>query len=269
MTKSGRIFLLLAVLLTLASCNRRPDGVLGEDEMTDLMVDMELADAYYNTAAVHNVSKQVLVESVLAKHGVTHAQLDSTLEYYGRNMDDYYALYEKVERKLRIANNNGQENLNEELNDIWPYNRFAALFKGQTSDGIIFSIPADEIDPGSALEWGMRLSNAEGAELMLGVEYENGASTYLKKNSGGNRSLNISLQTDTGMTAKRIYGVMTVPQTALPIWADSIRLVKSDYDSLSYSKIRSQRKANLPVAKPLPKTEDEKADSVSVNSQRQ
>lgn len=232
-------------------CNKRPEGVLSENDMVDLLADIELAEAYYNTTAGpgSGITREMLIESVLQKHGVTHAELDSTMAYYGRNIDDYYALYEKVETKLRKRSNEGTDEQTRQEDDIWPYSRFASFLPNQTSDGIVFSMGADEIQPGNTLEWAMRLTSTEGVELMLGVDYADGGSSLIKKNSSGTRTLQINLQTDTVRQPKRIYGVMKLPERARPVWADSIRLIKSEYDSMNYSKIRSQNNIWRPIVK--------------------
>lgn len=238
--------LALGVALALSGCHKRPEGVLGEDEMVDLMADMQLAQAYYNTTA-HTPGgreKDLLMESVMEKHGVSRAQLDSTVAYYGRNMDEYHAMLGKVEKKLRERSGQEVEDIPED--DIWPYSRFAALFPGQTSDGLIFSMPAEEVEPGDGIDWRMRLTSPEGVEIMMGIEYEDGTTSLIKKSAAGNRSLQVRLIADTALTTKRIFGAMTAPQASMPLWVDSIRLVKTDYDSLEYPKIRSQKRIAPP-----------------------
>lgn len=241
-------------LVLLGGCDKRPEGVLSEDKMVDLMTDIQLADAYYHASgpSSERIDKSILTESVLKKHGVSHAELDSTLSYYGKNMDEYYKLYEKVEKNLRARNNSGMEGDSyDEANDLWPYSRFAALLSNQLSNGITFSIPAEGITPGNSIEWGMRLSQADGVEITLGAEYEDGSASLMKKTPGSSRNPSVTLQTDTALQLKRIFGTLTLSRNSLPLWADSIRLVKTDYDSLTYSNMRNQKFVGKPVRKPV------------------
>lgn len=246
------------------SCDRRPEGVLSEKETVDLITDMQIAQAYYSTAgpSAGKIDRRELFESVLSKHGVTHQQLDSTIAYYGRNMDEYYLLYEKVEKNLRTKNGQLEESLNED--DIWPFSRFAAFLPGQSSDGITFSIPAEDITPGNTLDWRMRLTSPEGVEILLGVEYEEGGASLVKKNAAGNRSLQIKLLTDTARTPRRVFGSMTVPQSFLPLWADSIRLVRSDFDSLEYYRIHQQKLISSPSRRPMPTLDPDTSNALNL-----
>lgn len=253
MRKGIPIFLLSLLTLGIisTSCKKRPPGVLSEGEMVDLITDIELADAYLSTSGpgASRPDKKALTEAVLKKHGVTHAELDSTIAYYGRNLDDYYRIYEKVEKNLRSKNQGIRNEQALEGDNIWPYGHFAAFLPNQYSDGITFSMPADALTPGNTIEWSMRLTGSEGVDMILGVEYDNGTSSISKKNGGGTRNPKLTLQTDTALTPKRIFGVMNIPTSAFPLWADSIKLVKNELDTMEYSKIRQQHTLSRPVSK--------------------
>lgn len=252
MSKRAFYFAVISLFIFFTGCKKRPEGILGEKEMIDLLTDIELAEAYNSSESVgrHSIKRDRLIESVLEKHGVTHEELDSTLSYYGRNMDEYYELYTQVERNLRAQGRISSEEEINEADDIWPFSRFAAFLPAQTSDGMSFSIPGDNIEKGIGLEWKMRLSSADMADILLGVEYEGGTTTLAKKNSQGGKALEIKLQTDTALKIRRIFGSMNIPERARPLWADSIRLVKSPYDSMAYYKIRSQTTFHKPAARP-------------------
>lgn len=258
------IYIILSFGL-LFSCNKRPEGVLSEDKMIDLMVDIQLAEAYYHTSGgpTERIPREVLIESVLAKHGVTHEELDSTVSYYGKNMDEYYSMYEKVEKRLKARNKGLKDEEEKTENDIWPYNRFTAFFPNQTNEGLLFSIPGDMIEKGSALEWKMRLSSMEGTEILLGVEYEDGSATLNKRSAAGSTALQIDLQTDTALTAKRIFGFVSVSENSRPLWADSIRLIKTEFDSMAYSNIRIQTRIGKPIKKPESVIKDMEGSVVS------
>lgn len=249
------IFIFLFGLLILPACNNRPEGVLSDDEMADLLTDLQIVEAYYNTPGTPSKpsSKDLLIESVLKEHGVTLAQLDSSLAYYGKNMDTYYALYDKVEKNLRLKNNQGTEALNTEADDFWPYGRFAVMANRQSTDGIQFSIPSETLQPGDRIEWKMRLTSAEGVDALLGVEYADGSSALVTRTPSGNSAVTISIQTDTAAVVKRVFGRMNIKNLSHPVWADSIRLVRMDFDSLEYSNIRTQKRIGRPSQRPLVK----------------
>lgn len=259
------------LLVSLLSCEKRPEGVLSDDEMVDLLADLQLAEAYYSTSlqGSSHIDRKTLEESVLKKHGVSRSDLDATISYYSRNLDDYVKLYAKAEKKLQSQNGSGATENVANADDIWPYGRQAVIMPNQISNGITFSIPADKIKPGNKLEWGMRVSSSEGVELMLGVEYENGISSLYKKTASGDRNLQIALQTDTVFTPKRIFGVMTTTSDRLPLWTDSIRLTKMEFDSSDYSKINMQRTIRKPGSKQLNSPTDTNEDAGKESSQKE
>lgn len=244
---------LLALLTATAGCRHDRKAPISEDRMVEILTDMQLAQAYTSTsqAMPGDLNRERMMEAVLKKHGVTGEELDSAISYYGRNIDEYYSLYEKVEKNLRGMT--GKEIVTNE-DDIWPYGQYAALFPNQMSNGIIFSIPANDIEKGNTLDWKMRLTSSENVELTLGVEYDDGSYSIYRKNASGTPE--ISLITDTALTVKRIFGSLNTPANTMPVWADSIRLIKTEFDSLNYYRIRHQKRIYPPRSKPVKKDTD-------------
>lgn len=249
--------------LFLVACNDRPDNVLSEKETVDLLADLKLSQSYYNVASPdqRKLDRDLMTQSVLDKHGVSQEVLDSTLSYYGRNIDEYILLYDKVEKKLNVMA--GKEEMQEIENDIWPYSRFSVFLPGQSTGGLTFSIPGVGVDPGNTLEWRMRLTSSGGANAMLGVEYENGVSEV--RNASGARNMNVKLVTDTAKSIKRIFGVLQTPDNTLPVWADSIQLVKIETDIRTYTKPSIQKYIYKPKAKEKEQKKDT-TDSVKISS---
>lgn len=260
------IVIILLVLILAGACTKRPKDVLDEKQMVELLADLQMAHAYYGSsgAAAPRPDREALDASVLEKHGVTQEELDSTIAYYGRNIDEYQALFVKVEKELRSRNGQVEEIVVE--NDIWPYSHFTVFFPTQMSDGINFSFPADELEPGDKIEWRMRLSSPQGVEAMLGIEYENGVTSLVKRSTSGNNTMKIELITDTARTATRIFGVITAPITSMPLWTDSIRLIKTEFDSLEYSRFRSQKRIYAPRPKPRPEPETPSDTTLTVSN---
>lgn len=249
MTNIGIKTALIALSLTaLCACDRRPEGVLSEKETIDVLADLKLAQNYYNIVGPgqKRIDRDQLTQSVLEKHGITQEELDSTFAYYARNIDEYYLLNSKIEKKLNTLS--GREEEAEIKNDIWPYYKFSAFFPMQMTGGISFSIPATSLEKGNALEWRMHLSSPEGVTVLLGVEYENGVSEV--KNATGSRNLVVNLVTDTALNAKRIFGFLQAPETSRPLWADSIQLIKIESDPRLYTKPVNQKLIHKPKPKP-------------------
>lgn len=245
-----------AVLLCVAAsgCNKRPDNVLSESETVDLLTDLQLAEAYNNTQQNGVLSGAALQEAVLAAHGITKEQYDATMQYYGKNVDDYYLLYEKVEARLRKKSEKAGAGVNsdsENQNDIWPYSKFTYFSKVDDMDGLKFSIDPGDLQPGERLEWKINLTRSDAVEGVLGLEYTDGSAIMSKRSAAGSNKVSITLQTDTAKQAKRIFGIMKVPSHIMPLWGDSIMLIRSPFDSLEYSKIRLQQRVYPLKRKPV------------------
>ena len=98
-----RLCILSIVALSLAGCSSRPEGVIEQSTMVDLMADMHKAEAVIdmNSSAFSNDSlKKAMRQSVMMKHGVTQAQFDTTLVWYGHHAKEYDEMYEDVLAKL-------------------------------------------------------------------------------------------------------------------------------------------------------------------------
>ena len=101
---SVTISLSLIVTLLLISCGRNPRGVMSINEMADLIVDLQLAEAYIDSHTddfQDDSSKQVLKQSIFKKHGISQQDYDSSMVWYAHNMEDYTKAYDKAVGKLK------------------------------------------------------------------------------------------------------------------------------------------------------------------------
>lgn len=95
---------LLVITLAVTACGRTPGGVLSVNEMADLIVDLQLADAYIDSHSMEyesDSSMMVLKQSIFKKHGITQDDYDSSLVWYAHNMEDYTKAYDKAAVKLK------------------------------------------------------------------------------------------------------------------------------------------------------------------------
>lgn len=96
--------LVLAIALSLVSCDKTPRGVMSVNAMADLIVDLQLAEAYMENHIADfqtDSDKMVLKQSVFKKHGITQQDYDTSLVWYAHNMDDYVKAYDKAIGKLK------------------------------------------------------------------------------------------------------------------------------------------------------------------------
>lgn len=261
------------LVLISAGCSKRPKEILSEKDMVSLMTDMQLAEAYSNVASreINGANgREEIAEGVLARHGISREQLDTTLSWYGRNIDEYAELFEKVDlrikdKKKRLIKDDEPEVLLA-ANHLWPYREFNLLSPLGNSDGLIFSIMDPEVENGDLLEWSMRVGGDSYSLVgVLGVDYDNGTSEAYSSSITGHNQVKLELQTDTGKSVKRIYGTLRLRERVKsPLYADSIRLVRHPYDSLEYLRYRNQKRYAVPARKIIRKEEiEERQDSIS------
>lgn len=245
MSKTYFIFI-FAIICIATACNKRPEYVLSDSEMESLLTDLILADAYEQSAASRTLSDSVrmtFTDAIMAQHGVDQQTLDSTFAWYSRNLDDYYRLYTRVDKRIAKMNKKvgGNVNDNKDLNDIWQMPVRIQLSPLAYSDALVFEMPGESVGKGEKLEWYFRLSNDVRADATLGVDYTNGATAISRRELSGSRNVSLSLIVDTLLTPRRVFGLLRVNRRDMPLWLDSIRLTKTPFDSTAYDAFRNSR----------------------------
>lgn len=260
----SRFFIPLCLLAVMLSCSKRPSNVLSESKMVDLMVDMELAEAYSNNgSAMSSDDKMALGKQVMKAHGVSEETLDTTLAWYGRNLDAYAELFEKVDKEIMKRRKKYTEvpgMKQSETENLWTYGDHLIMSPLSGSDAFSFSLPNPDVKPGETLEFTFALANSVGMKGTLGVEYTDGHGEGLVSNISGKNSVNITLSTDTGRNVKRIFGTLQVKDKKnLPVYIDSLKLITQPFDSINYrNNKRNQKKFGPFVIKSKPKTVEKK-----------
>ena len=157
----------LILLLVLAGCKvRRPDGVIPESQMEELLYDYHLAKAMgENLSGEDNYKKALYVEYVFQKYGTTEAAFDSSMVWYTRNTDVLAKIYEKVNIRLKAQQNDINHlvairdkkppvSAPGDSIDVWFLERVACLTNFPQDNKITFTIPADaNFEEKDALEW--------------------------------------------------------------------------------------------------------------------
>ncbi len=222
---------LAALLLVAPACNRRPKGVLSDDKMVNLMVDLKLAETYaqqHRGDPADSLSTK-LAASVLESHGVSRADFDSTIAWYGRHFDEYVSLSDQMEKRLLKRQKDflaeDVVSLSEDDN-LWPYAQRIIVSPAGSTDGFSFSVDAGDLKPGETLKWKMKLMNSASGKLLLGVEYSDGSADYISRQGGSSDVMEFSLSLDSVLKPKRVFGVYHIPHHYLPVTIDSISLMR-------------------------------------------
>ena len=96
------VCLLLSTLV--ASCSIRPDNVLSNKKMTDVLVDIHNAEGVLQVAGYnygHDDEVKAYYSDILQQHGVTQAQFDSSIVWYTDHPQYFQRVYPKVIKQLQ------------------------------------------------------------------------------------------------------------------------------------------------------------------------
>ena len=124
--------------------------------MTSLLVDIHKGESVIdlNRSAYSSDSmRKVVKQSIYAKHGVTAEQVDTSLVWYGHNVEKYIEIYdgviEQLEKDIKNADvSSGGERLHlavvGDSVDAWSEVPYRHFFNGEPVDNVKFSFSRDE-----------------------------------------------------------------------------------------------------------------------------
>ncbi len=252
-----RLFIFISVAIIFFSCSQRPEHVLSEDKMVDVMTDIHKSEAYWNSRpgqVILDSAKKVMRQSILLKHNVTQAQFDSTLAWYGRNIDEYTETYDKIIKNLQsqlIASQQRAKDSGEDGSSVfggenmWGKSPLQIIKYGSDRDNISFiKNVAGDIDKGDRILWECRVTNSNSLMYMyLATMYDSGEVTFVNKTITNDGKHQLTLQTDSQLNIKEIYCyIRSVPKKGEVVYVDSIMLIKEPLKAGYYHQIYSQRK---------------------------
>lgn len=268
------IFLVSAMMV---ACSDRPADIIPESEMVEILADIQIAEAYERNGNAgpefNGANRELIGRGVLMDHGVSVEEMDSTLAWYGRNMDEYSKLYKKVDQRLaalqqKYAKAAGESDNGGPSTDLWPYGRHLVVDRNQLTQGLVVNIQLPDISPGDRLMWKMRTHGATRRRLILGVDYDDGRSEIVdNSNSSPELWVETSLQTDTLAKVKRIFAMLDVEHTVPRVFIDSIQLLHYPFSIEEFHKSGYQRKIGAPARKIVEvedSTKKEKQDTLAV-----
>ena len=95
-------FCLLSFVFCLTGC--RPKGILHSWEMREVLVDLHKTEALIQISGLqygHDEAQNIYYAQVLAKHGITQSQFDSSLVWYTAHPVFFDKIYPKVVAELK------------------------------------------------------------------------------------------------------------------------------------------------------------------------
>lgn len=241
--------------LMIAACKGVPGYVIQPDEMAQLLADRHVAEAVvdYNPSEWRTDSQRIaLRDAVYRRYGVTQADVDTSLDWYGHNIARYMDVYDRTIEILETRVASSDSRLKAEMTltmagdsvDVWPLSRYYAIVPTAPSRNIAFTLNSDENrEWGDCYTWRAKFANNQHEAMWTMVaEYSDSTAEFLTERVNGSGWKEISLQTDSSRTATRIYGsLMLRPGDHTPMWLDSIALVRNHLRPDTYQRRSRQR----------------------------
>lgn len=238
------IGLIVATAIISIACNRVPGDIIDAKTMEHLLIDIHKAEAYMenNKYLANNKKAQDSIKNnIFAKHKVTSTEFDSSVVWYGTNLDIYIDIYDNVIQKLQEENNsllalmNNQKEMfigmtrSGDTVNIWNINPHY-VFEGKLNNNLLtFTVPYDDnFKEEDLFKLKFKIISRDKSpypiQVVLAVK-EGKDSTYFAKKSIATEGWD-SVQIKSKTTIRRVMGSFYVP--ANPEWKithiDSISL---------------------------------------------
>ncbi len=233
-----------ATIAAIAACSRVPKGIIEPEEMAQLMADIRVATAVVNVRSSEyrsEESREALMQAVFERHGVTEAEFDSSMIWYGHNIKLYQ---ETTDRSVEILEHRlaqvgraaaGAVSVAGDSVEVW--NGAVAYIINNTSpsDYVTFSLPADaNFERGDVYTWRVRfVAPPVNADWTITAEYDDGAVEVLRSMmSVSNPSCQrLSFYTDSTRNVRNISGWLKVERSGnRPVIMDSVSLNRRRID---------------------------------------
>lgn len=239
------ILLIAVALIVLAACSRTPGYVIPEERMASLMADIYLGDAVVENDAkafAGDSLRKVLLQSIYAKHGVTREQVDTSLYWYGHNIQKYMEMSRRTEDMLQARIDEAERaggraekaprrtSLDGDSVNIWTGLVSRRNSRELVSDFISFNISTDKNwERGDRYTLSVKgLNTHRMVTLNMAVDYNDGTTEYRWFTGSAEGMNRLLLVLDSAKVASTLYGTIHyAPAQDEVSYLDSITLVRT------------------------------------------
>lgn len=234
-----------ALIMLLAACGKTPGYVISEGKMAEIMADIHTGEAVVDAnGSIYRTdsAKQLFLQSICMRHGVTTEQLDTSLYWYGNHLEAYIKVYDKtvsiLEDRIADAEKAGGKN-SERLNTISLDGDSVNLWNGPTvvrstsnlpSEFLTFNFSTDKNwERGDRYTVSARPINPRSPLFMtIAVAYNDGTAEYVTLNQGSEGKKTLTLVLDSAKVATSVYGsIHFTPSREAVSYLDSISVVRT------------------------------------------
>ena len=217
--------------LLLSACKPTvPKEYIQPDEMEDLLYDYYVAQGVRPDLKSRNVEydHHSMNSLVLKKHGLTQAEMDSSLKYYYNHLEDLFKIYGNVQKRLsetalelgastKEVERFTTQSVSGDTTDVWEGSRQMMILPQSPYHIVKFSQKADSsFHQGDSflMTFGNTFlvqSGSKNASLVLSVYYENDSiiTNSTTVSQAGNTTLRIP---PCGLKAKELKGFVYMPK---------------------------------------------------------
>lgn len=240
------LYLVLALLSlsVVASCIDRPDIVLDEEQMIDLLVDVHRAEGLLEMQQQQGAGfgsdldtyQKEVIAAVLQKHGVSRSRYDSSLMWYAQHLKLLTRVYGHVDERLKEENEMWSLQVTETRDfvssmagdsvDLWTLRDHLILDSRRYSDILFWEIPSDSnfVD-GDTLRWQFTVRQLlPGQKVLASISLTKYEPTEEELRRQGKKKQNEPLGAPIGFDAKTI---MQNGECQLIARADSLQPFRS------------------------------------------
>lgn len=224
------IFGFLALAYLFASCHDEIDHV-SMGTMEDILYEFHLAqntpEQYNENYDKRQFDKNVYINAIFKKYGITRAEFDSSMVYYFRHSDELQTIYERVGNRLNkeaievggnvsVSNTNISYGTTGDTANIWLYNRFSVLTNYAPFNKISFNMHADTsyyAGDHFCLQFDQKFLYQDGYKrgmVLLAVNYDNDSTTYQVQNFSVDGKTIMHIYTPKDLKMKSLSGFMMI-----------------------------------------------------------
>lgn len=261
-----RLTLIVTGLLVLGcSCSGVPGHVIQPDRMARIIADIHLGEAVAEQNRKQFATdsmRQLFKQSIYETHGVTPVEVDSSMMWYGRNIDKYVEVYKEAEKILEEELANANEvaaaaterppvvafEAEGDSVDIWPMMRMRPVSPNLASDRLTFEIHSDRFwEKGDVYRLRFKGVDTPGKfDITLAIQYGNGSVEYSSASVAGDGWHDLYLHLNDTLTASLLYGDLAYPQlNPENVFKPGTR-PQARIDSISLVRLRSSNGSKLP-----------------------
>lgn len=251
------------MLTLLASCKKMPSDVIKEGKMAELLADLHTAGAVIEINAStwrDDSSRMALRQAIFMRHNVTEAQVDSSLMWYGHNLQDYLKVYDKtlaiIDKRMEEAERAGGKAvktskkavLDGDSVNIWQGPEAIRISPANPSEFISFAYTSDRNwERGDRFTLSLTpVATRSPIEMAIVAQYNDGIAEYITHSQVSDTRQSLSLVLDSAKTANRLYGTIRyVPASDEISFLDSITLVRTRTRDNNVADRRGQQTVRL------------------------